>query len=175
EALTEAGAPLGLEPMGMFAMNACRIEKGFLHFGHDIGEDDTPFEVGLGFAVDLDKPGGFLGRDRLLAQVEDHRAGCLRYRTAMISVPGLTGAEGPYLIHNEPVWKAGEIVGHVTSGDWGFRLEQMVGLVALHREAGVGADWIEAGGFSVQIAGEHYPAQLSLRGFYDPGGGRMRG
>ncbi|MGB0745998.1 MAG: glycine cleavage T C-terminal barrel domain-containing protein, partial [Alphaproteobacteria bacterium] len=81
----------------------------------------------------------------------------------------------PYLIHNEPVWKAGEIVGHVTSGDWGFRLEQMVGLVALHREAGVGADWIEAGGFSVQIAGEHHPAQLSLRGFYDPRGERMRG
>ena len=175
EALIEAGAPLGLEHMGMFAMNACRIEKGFLHFGHDIGEDDTPFEVGLGFAVDLDKPGGFLGRDRLLEQVEDHRAGRLRYRTVMISVPSLTGADGPYLIHNEPVWKAGEIVGHVTSGDWGFRLEQMVGLVALHREAGVGADWIEAGGFSVQIAGEHHPAQLSLRGFYDPRGERMRG
>ena len=175
EALIEAGAPLGLEHMGMFAMNACRIEKGFLHFGHDIGEDDTPFEVGLGFAVDLDKPGGFLGRDRLLEQVEDHRAGRLRYRTVMISVPSLTGADGPYLIHNEPVWKAGEIVGHVTSGDWGFRLEQMVGLAALHREAGVGADWIEAGGFSVQIAGEHHPAQLSLRGFYDPRGERMRG
>ena len=38
--------------MGMFAMNACRMEKAFRHFGHDIAEEDTPFETGLGFAVD---------------------------------------------------------------------------------------------------------------------------
>ena len=56
EALIEAGRRHGLKHMGMFAMNACRLEKGFRHFGHDIGEDDTPYETGLGFAVNLEKP-----------------------------------------------------------------------------------------------------------------------
>ncbi len=175
EALVEAGKPQGLELMGMFAMNACRIEKGFLHFGHDIGEEDTPFEVGLGFAVDLDKPGGFLGRERLLAQREERRTNRLRDRLVMVAVPELSVETGPYLIHNEPIWKAGASVGHVTSGDWGFRLGQMVGLAALHRDQGVSPDWIEDGGFTVQIAGRHYSARLSLRGFYDPEGDRMRG
>ncbi|TIP68176.1 MAG: FAD-dependent oxidoreductase, partial [Mesorhizobium sp.] len=48
EALLEKGADHGLRHAGMFAMNACRLEKGFRHFGHDIGEEDTPYETGLG-------------------------------------------------------------------------------------------------------------------------------
>ena len=37
------------------------------HWGHDITDEDTPIEAGLGFAIDWDK-GEFLGRDALLAQ-----------------------------------------------------------------------------------------------------------
>jgi len=171
EALMAAGAPYGLRHMGMFAMNACRLEKGFRHFGHDIGDDDTPLEAGLGFAVALDK-GDFIGREALAAQKALGPA--TRHRTVCVAVPGLT-EDGPYLIHNEPVWKQGRIVGHVTSGDWGYRLERMVGLASLEREGGVSRDWLEEGGFDVQIAGEMYPAHLRLAPFYDPDGDRMRG
>ncbi|MCB1404893.1 MAG: GcvT family protein [Rhodobacteraceae bacterium] len=171
EAVLDAGTPHGLRPMGMFAMNACRLEKGFRHFGHDIGEDDTPLETGLGFAVDLTKP-AFLGRDVLVAQ---KAVGPTRHRTVSIAVPGLTAEEGPYLIHNEPIWKDGAIVGHVTSGDWGFRVAQMIGLATLHLAGGVTKDWIAAGGFQVQIAGQMYPAHVQLGPVYDPKGERMRG
>ena len=171
EAIVAAGTPHGLRHMGMFAMNACRIEKGFRHFGHDIGEDDTPFETGLGFAVDLSKP-AFLGRDALAAQKADGPA--TRHRTLSIKVPALT-AEGPYLIHNEPVWKDGAMVGHVTSGDWGFRLQAMVGLASLERAGGVTKAWLDAGGFTVQIAGEMFDCTLQTGPFYDPKGEIMRG
>ncbi len=173
EALQEAGAPFGLRHMGMFAMNACRLEKGFRHFGHDIGEDDTPFETGLGFAVDLDKEVDFLGKRPLAAQ-KAKEGPSYRHRLISIRVPGLTAEDGPYLIHNEPVWKAGEIVGHVTSGDWGFRLDAMVGLAAIEKAGGASKAWIDEGGFEVQIAGVFYPIDAQLGPFYDPNGEIMR-
>tara|TARA_R110002073_G_scaffold3340_11_gene22502 strand:- start:7432 stop:9879 length:2448 start_codon:yes stop_codon:yes gene_type:complete len=171
EALTDAGAPHGLRHMGMFAMNACRLEKGFRHFGHDIADEDTPLETGLGFAVDLSKP-DFIGKAALAAQ---RACGVPKNRTVVLNVPGLTAETGPYLIHNEPLWKNGRIVGHVTSGDWGFRVDKMIGLASLENPDGVSKDWIDQGGFTVQIAGQMWPAQLQLAPLYDPAGERMRG
>jgi 4-methylaminobutanoate oxidase (formaldehyde-forming) len=170
EVLTAAGAPHGLRRAGMFALNACRLEKGFRHFGLDIGEEDTPHEAGLGFAVDLDRP-DFVGRAALAAQqgaVPANRLVCLRLDAA-------TAEAGPWLMHNEPVWQGDALVGHVTSGGWGWRIGAMVGLAALHRAEGVTRDWLAAGGFAVQVAGQLHPATLQAAPFYDPAGARMRG
>ena len=60
----------GLVHAGYHALNSLRIEKAYRHFGHDITDEDTPLEAGLGFAVKLDKPGGFIGREALLRQRE---------------------------------------------------------------------------------------------------------
>ena len=173
EALLDAGKPHGLRHMGMFAMNACRLEKGFRHFGHDIAEEDTPFEAGLGVAVKLDKDDAFLGKARLARQKAEEGP-AYKHRLVSIRVPGVTAEEGPYLIHNEPICKSGQIVGHVTSGDWGFRMEAMVGLATIGNEAGVSKAWIDEGGFEVQIAGVMYPVELQLGPFYDPKGKIMR-
>ena len=56
DTLIKAGQALGLKPAGFFALNSLRMEKGYRHWGHDIGEEDTPWEGGLGFAVALDTP-----------------------------------------------------------------------------------------------------------------------
>ena len=122
--------------------------------------------------MDLSKP-GFLGRAALTRQHAEEGA-APRFRTVCVRVPGLTAEAGPYLIHNEPIWKQGEIVGHVTSGDWGMRLQAMVGLASLHRDQGVSTAWIDEGGFTVQIATEMFPLQVQLAPFYDPKGKRMR-
>lgn len=172
DALIETGAPHGLRHMGMFAMNACRLEKGFRHFGHDIAEDDTPYETGLGFAVDLGKA-DFLGKDVLARQKANGPA--QKNRTVSCIVEGVDARTGPYLIHNEPVWRDGAIAGHVTSGDWGFRIGAMVGLASLHKDSGVSKAWLEEGGFEVQIAGTMYPLRVQLAPFYDPSGAIMRG
>ncbi len=44
------------------------MEKGYRDYGHDIDNTDSALEAGLGFAVDLKKPGGFIGRDAVLAK-----------------------------------------------------------------------------------------------------------
>ena len=58
-----AGEPLGLRHAGLQALSSLRLEKGYRDYGHDIDNTDSVLEAGLGFAVDLDKPGGFVGRD----------------------------------------------------------------------------------------------------------------
>ena len=68
DTLLEAGRPHGLTPAGYRAIDALRLEKGYRVWSTDITPDETPFEAGLGFAVALDKPGGFIGRDALVAR-----------------------------------------------------------------------------------------------------------
>jgi glycine cleavage system aminomethyltransferase T/glycine/D-amino acid oxidase-like deaminating enzyme len=50
-AIVEAGPSFGLAHCGHFALDGCRLEKGYRHWGHDIGPKETPLEAGLGFAV----------------------------------------------------------------------------------------------------------------------------
>ena len=66
-ALHEAGADLGLKDAGYYALDALRIEAGRRAWGAELGPDETPFEAGLTATVKLDKPGGFIGREALLA------------------------------------------------------------------------------------------------------------
>ncbi len=67
---------------GFHALNSLRLEKGFRHFGHDIGDEDTPYAAGLGFAVALDKPGGFIGREALLRAREEKTRRLVQFRLA---------------------------------------------------------------------------------------------
>ncbi len=96
EVLLEAGAAFGLGHAGFHAMNACRTEKGYRHFGHDIGVEDTPVEAGLGFAVGWEKP-SFIGREALLRQRE---AGVPRRRLVQVRLFDKT----KLLHHEEPIW-----------------------------------------------------------------------
>lgn len=172
EEFLRVGEPRGLRHCGLFAMGSCRLEKGFRHFGHDIGEDDTPYESGLGFAVDLDKPDDFLGKDVL--QKQKNAGPATQHRTVCIALDGADARHGPFLIHNEVIRKGGAIVGYVTSGGWGYRVGKSLGLASLHNEAGVSKSWIEEGGFTVVVAGEEHPALVQLAPLYDPRAERMR-
>ena len=58
---------------GLKALASLRMEKGYRDYGHDIDNTDTVLEAGLGFAVDLEKPGGFIGKDAV-ARAEGGRA-----------------------------------------------------------------------------------------------------
>jgi aminomethyltransferase len=68
DALLEAGADLGLKPCGLGARDSLRLEAGLPLYGHEISRDISPLQAGLGWAVKLDKSGGFIGRDALAAE-----------------------------------------------------------------------------------------------------------
>jgi aminomethyltransferase len=64
-ALLEAGAALGVEPIGLGARDTLRLEARLSLYGNDIDETTNPLEAGLGWTVKLDKPGGFIGQAAL--------------------------------------------------------------------------------------------------------------
>lgn len=170
--LIREGTPRGMRLGGFLAMGHCRLEKGFVHFSHDIGEDDTPLEAGLRFAVAFDKPGDFIGRQALEKQRD---AGPLPARLVNLRVKSASLDAGPYLYRNEPIWRGDELVGYVTSGAWGFRLGGSYAMGSVKRTEGVTVEWLKEGGFEVEVAGERHSVDLQFAGFYDPKGERMRG
>jgi 4-methylaminobutanoate oxidase (formaldehyde-forming) len=165
--LVEAGAELGLKHAGFQALNTLRLEKAYRDYGYDIDNTDTPLEVGLGFAVDIAKPGGFIGREAVLGQKEK---GSLERRL----VGFLLEDPEPLLYGSEPIYRDGERVGYLGSGGYGHTLGGAVGLGNIENEQGVTADYVNSGRFEIEVAGVRYPARASLRPLYDPKGERVR-
>jgi len=161
-----AGEEFGLTHAGYHALNSLRMEKGYRHWSHDITDEDTPLEAGLGFAVKLDKPGGFIGRDALLAQRENG----LPKRLLQFK---LRDPE-PLLYHNEPIWRNDQIVGHVTSGAYGHTLGACIGLGYVHLGQGVRSDDVLNGDYEIEVAGVRVPADASLQPLYDPKNQKIR-
>jgi 4-methylaminobutanoate oxidase (formaldehyde-forming) len=161
------GDDFGLKPAGLHVLDSCRIEKAFRHWGHDITDEDTPLEAGLGFAVRLDKNADFIGRDALLKQKE---AGKLTRRLVQFALED----PEPLLYHNEPVYRDGEAVGYLTSGNYGHHLGRAVGLGYVNNPDGVTADWVKDGSYEIEVACERFSAQASLRPMYDPKAERVK-
>ena len=170
EKIVEAGAGLGLTMGGFFAINSLRMEKGYRHWGHDIGEEDTPLQAGLGFAVAFDKPGGFIGRDALVRQ-RDAGPAERRLVQARVATDGIP----PHLHHNEPILRDGAIVGSVTTGAYGHRIGASLGMGYVSCPGGVSPDWLDTGSWEIEVAWKRYPVRLQLRPWYDPGGTRLKG
>ncbi len=169
EQIVEAGRDFGLTHAGFFALNSLRMEKGYRHWGHDIGEEDTPYNGGVGFAVALDKPHGFIGREALLKQKAE---GPLKRRLVQVKLTG--GSEMPMLYHNEPVYRNGGHAGLITSGAYGHRLGASLGLAYVNNPAGVTKEWISEGEWEVEIALKRYKIALQFEPWYDPKGTRIK-
>ena len=170
ETLMEAGADLGLKLCGLHAMDSCRIEKAFRHFGHDITDEDHVLEAGLGFAVKTEKLGGgdFLGRDAVLRKRESG----LSRRLMQFKLDDPSA----HLHHNEPILRDGKMVGYVTSANYGHALGGAIGLGYIPCRDGKEAPGdMLASRYEIEIAGRLYAAQASLKPMYDPKSERLKG
>ncbi|MGB8861157.1 MAG: glycine cleavage T C-terminal barrel domain-containing protein, partial [Ilumatobacteraceae bacterium] len=168
DALVAAGAAFGLQHAGYHALNSLRTEKGYRHWGHDISPDDTPLEAGLGFVVAWDKPGGFIGREALMAQKE---AGLTR-RMVQFALAD----PDKLLYHNEPIWRDGVIVGSITSGMYGHTIDASLGMGYVSAPSGSLCDreYVLSGNYEIEVAGQRIAARASLDPWYDPKSARVR-
>ena len=166
ETLLDAGAGLGLRLCGLHAMDSCRIEKAYRHFGHDITDEDHVLEAGLGFAVKPAK-GDFIGRDAVLRKRETGLTRrLLQFR--------LTDPQ-PLLFHNEPILRDGRIVGQITSGAYGHSLGGAIGLGYVPCRADESPAEMLASTYQIEVAGRLIGAEASIRPLYDPAAQRMAG
>ncbi|WP_294931110.1 FAD-dependent oxidoreductase [uncultured Paracoccus sp.] len=165
EALTDAGEQVGLKLCGLHAMDSCRIEKAYRHFGHDITDEDHVLEAGLGFAVKPAK-GDFIGRDAVLRKRETGL-------TRRLIQFRLKDPE-PLLFHNEPILRDGRIVGFLTSGNYGHALGGAIGLGYVPcRSDETGAAML-ASDYAIDVAGRIVAAEASLAPLYDPKSVRVK-
>jgi len=156
----------GLAFAGYHAMSSLRMECGYRHWGHDIGDEDTPLEAGLGFAVAWGKPGGFLGREALLRQ----REGGLKRRLVQFALDD----PARQLYHDEPIRRDGTIIGRIASGMFGHNLGRALGMGYVTHDGVADPDFIRSGRWEIEIAGAPCPADASLAPFYDPKRERVR-
>lgn len=166
DALMSAGSAYGMRHVGLSALGSLRLEKGYRDYGHDIDNTDGVFEAGFGFAVALDKPGGFIGLDATRAAMT---AGPPRRRIVQV----LLSDPEPLMFHGEVVHCDGEPVGTVRSASYGHTLGGSVGLAMIECAVPITASLLEASRWSVNVAGQLIPARVSLRPFYDPSNSRI--
>jgi 4-methylaminobutanoate oxidase (formaldehyde-forming) len=158
--IVEAGKAFGLRHAGLKALSSLRMEKGYRDYGHDIDNTDNVWEAGLGFAVDLKKPDGFIGKEAALKQKE---AGPLTRRLVQILVTD----PQPLMFHAEIVYRNNRAVGYIRAASYGFTVGGAVGLAMIEAGEPVTADYLASGRWEVDIAGTRYPAVASLKPLYD--------
>ena len=163
--LMSEGTDLQITPAGFHAMNACRMEKGYRHWGHDIYDHITPLQAGLGFAVAKDKT-DFIGHAALAEQ-----QGVQTRRLVHLAIEG---SDAPFMIHDEPVYRDGVAVGLTTSAAWGHRVDKSLAIAELSYPEGVTKSWLDAGRFEVEVALQRYPVTVQFAPFYDPKSLRMK-
>jgi heterotetrameric sarcosine oxidase gamma subunit len=160
--VVEAGHEFGLVHAGLKALGSLRLEKGYRDYGHDLDNTDEPYEAGLGFALDLNKPGGFIGREAVLARKGQ---GPLTRRLVQVLVKD----PEPMMFHAEVVRRDGVPVGYVRAASYGHTLGGAVGLVMVEPKGGVvvDGDYLRSGRWEVDIGGRLYPAVVSARPMYE--------
>ena len=167
DTVVEAGEKFGLVHAGLRALGSLRMEKGYRDYGHDLDNTDDPYETGLGFAVDLKKPDGFIGKGPLL---ERKAKGPLQRR--LVSV--LVLDPEPLMFHAEVVRRDGRPVGYVRAASYGHTLGGAVGLAFLEPKQTVDEAWLSSGEWDVEINGKRYPARVSSKPLYDPKAERIK-
>ena len=166
DVLMEAGKKFDLRLIGGEALNALRLEKGFLHWGHDMAYTEAPHQLGLEFVCKTKKPIPFIGCD------------AYQERKAANKGPFLCSIKlkdpEPLLHHNEPVLRDGKVVGYVTAGAIGRTVGASVGLCFVDLpEGATDKQSLNTGSYTVMVEGVAITAEVSVTPFYDPKSQRM--
>lgn len=167
DTLVDAGSGLDVRMVGYHALDSLRLEKSYRDWGHDIGPLDTPLEAGLAFTVAWDKLGGFIGREALQRERE---TGVSRRLVGLKLVD-----PEPILLHDEPIWRGGTLIGRVASAAYGHSVGASVALAWLEptaRDPSIGR--LPEDDYQVEIGGVRHSAIISTRPFHDANGLRPR-
>jgi len=159
--LWEAGEPHGIVAGGYRAIDSLRLEKGYRVWGADITPDETPYEGGVGFCVKLDKDGGFIGHEALVAAKEAGPRARLRCLT--LADPHSVA------LGNEPVRVDGEVGGRVTTGGYGYTVERSIAYAYLPPDRAEPGTPVE-----VEIFGRWVEGEVAAEPLFDPKGERIR-
>ena len=138
---------------GMHAMDIMRMESGFLHWGHDISPEENQYEAGLNFAISYKKNVNFIGKNSLLKIKEKKKKKQFIMLTLKDSKPG-----EPLMLHDEPIYLEGKIIGRTTSGNYSFNFGKNLafGYVRIEEEL----NFIRNKSIEIEIEKRKYKAEI---------------
>ncbi len=149
------GASAGIKPCGLGARDTLRTEVCYPLYGHELDEQTTPIEAGVGFFVALDK-GEFNGRAVLAAQ----KANGVKKKLVAFKMTDKSAPPRPHY----PIWVNGANVGIVTSGTQSPSLNVGIGLGYVPSDSAKPDTKIE-----IEIRGKRCPAVIVPKPIYQPG------
>ncbi|RPG95212.1 MAG: FAD-dependent oxidoreductase [Candidatus Pelagibacter sp. TMED286] len=149
---------------GMHALDILRLEKKFLHWGHDITSENNPFEAGLSFAVNFKKKENFIGR-KILEKIKNKP---LKNKLDLFSLKNNFKPGAPLMLHDEPIFKEGKIVGYTTSSNYSFFYKKNLCFAYVKGEIKDKED------LSVEIEGKKYSLRLEKNPIHDVNSKKMR-
>jgi len=161
-AIWDALAGQGVTPFGMWALDRLRLEKGYRAWKGDLSTDYSLFEGGLDRFVKLDKPQEFPGKSALL---NERQQGVKNRFATLIIAAG--DQDPPYM---STIWDGDTVVGEITSGGWGYRLDACIGLAMIRADLAT-----EGTALEVEIFGTRYKAMVKAdQPLWDPENDRLR-
>lgn len=166
DTLKAESAEFDLKDAGYRAIDSLRLEKYYRIWGSDIGPDYTPFEAGLRFVVDLNKPSFFNGQQALLQKQDE---------LLTKKLVALTVDDRDAILHGrETIYRDNERVGWITSAGHGHTIGQDIGLGYVRHHEGVTQEFLESGDYELEVRTRRVSATLHLKALYDPSNSRIR-
>jgi len=164
--LMQAGKDYELLPAGYYALGSLRLEKAYRSWGHDISSNDDLFSSGLAFGVDWNKPAGFIGQSALAEIVS--KGSDRRLMQLLLEDPN------EFLLHDEPIFRNGVLVGRCGSTGYGHTLGGPVTLAWITAPGIESDDWFTEGRYEIQTVRGRISAKSSLKPMYDPDSSRIK-
>jgi len=156
--IVSKGKEFNLSHCGMFAMDTMRMEKGYLHWGHDMSPEENQYEAGLSFAISYKKNVDFIGREALLKIKEQKPKKKLVILSLKENRPGF-----PLLLHDEPILSDGKIIGRTTSGNYSFNFKKNMAFGYVNSELNLNRKDIE-----IEVEKTKYKAIIETKPLHDP-------
>ena len=145
---------------GAHALDIMRMEKGFLHWGHDISPAENPFEAGLDFTVKLNKNVNFIGKNSLISKNRVKKKQFINF-VMENSQPGK-----PLMLHDEPIYYKNKIVGETTSSNYSFNYNK--NMVFGYIDIELDINNLNGSKFKVEVAKNMYEMQIQFDSLHDP-------
>jgi len=143
---------------GVHAMDVLRMEKGYLHWGHDISPEENQYEAGLNFTISYKKNINFVGKEALLKIKNRKQRKKLITLSLQDSKPG-----SPLLLHDEPIYVDGKIIGKTTSGNYSFNYKKNIAFGYINKEINTKTSKVE-----IEVEKKNYKATIESKPLHDP-------
>ena len=156
--IVTVGKKYSLCHAGVHAMDILRMEKGYLHWGHDISPEENQYEAGLGFAISYKKNIDFIGKDALIKKKKKKKKKKIIMLSLKNSKPG-----SPLMLHDEPIYLGSKIIGRTTSANYSFNYKKNIAFGYIDSEINLNSKDIE-----IEVEKKKYKAIIEAQPLHDP-------